>query len=503
MAHDGGIRHDRRTMKNAYLFRSWAARLFILVLGGVSVFGFAPFYLFPLPVLALAGLFRLVRSATPREALLRGWLFGLGWFLAGVSWVYVSMHDVGGLPLPLAGAATFLFAIYLALFPALAMWLGRTAPGSRALRLLGLFPVLWALSEWLRGWFLTGFPWQALGYSQVPYSPLAGYAPILGVYGVSWLAAVTAGALALWRPRPLLLAAAIWLAGLGLMQLAWTQPAGAPVTVSLAQGDIAQTMKFRPEALLHTLRTYARLVLESNSKLVVLPETAFPLFRSDIPADYLDALAEHVRSQGGDLLFGVPVGAAGNRYYNSVESLGVSPPQRYDKSHLVPFGEFVPYGFRWLVDAMHIPLSDFSRGAPDQAPMAVAGQKVALAICYEDVFGGELIHALPEATLMVNVSNDAWFGDSFAPWQHLQITQMRALETGRWWLKDTNTGVTAVIDAKGRVVARMRPFTVGTLDSTAQGMTGATPYARWGNSAFLALAAFVLALVIWFGRRTG
>jgi len=469
-----------------------STRLLPLVLGGASVFGFAPFYLFPLPVLALAGLFALTRNATPREALLRGWLFGLGWFLAGVSWVYVSMHDVGGLALPVAGALTLLFAAFLALFPALATWLAVRWRVSARARVLIVLPILWALVEWLRGWLLTGFPWQALGYSQAPYSPLAAYAPILGVYGVSWLAALSAGALALWRPWPLVLAVAVWLAGFGLARVDWTQPVGQTVTVSLLQGNIAQEMKFRPEKLADTLITYRDMVLASDSRLIILPETAWPLFLDSIPADYLDPLREHARRLGGHLLAGVPEREGEGRYYNSVAVLDGGPVQTYRKSHLVPFGEFVPFGFRWFVDAMAIPLSDFSRGRPDQAPLSAAGQRIAANVCYEDAFGEELIHALPAATLMVNVSNDAWFGDSFAPWQHLQIAQMRALETGRWWLKDNNTGITAVLDEKGRVVASLKPFSAGVLDSEAQGMTGATPYSRWGNWAFLILTALAL-----------
>lgn len=480
----------------------FVTRLLPLLLGAASAFGFAPYYLFPLPILALAGLFRLVRDAGMREALLRGWLFGLGWFGAGVSWVYVSMHDVGGLPMPVAGGLTLLFAAFLALFPALATGLAARRHGAPGARLMLLLPAFWALAEWLRGWLLTGFPWQAVGYAQAPYGPLAGYAPVFGVYGVSWLAALSAGALARWRPWPLAVVAAVWLAGLGLARVAWTEPVGAPVTVSLLQGNIAQEMKFRPDKLMDTLALYRDMVLASDSRLIVLPETAWPLFLDTIPADYLDPLREHARRLGGHLLAGVPERDGQGHYYNSVVVLDGGPVQTYRKSHLVPFGEFVPWGAHWFVDAMAIPLSDFSRGGRHQPPLPAAGQRVAANVCYEDAFGEELIHALPEATLMVNVSNDAWFGDSLAPWQHNQIAQMRALETGRWWLKANNTGITAVLDANGRVVASLTPFTAGVLDSEVQGMTGATPYSRWGNWAFLVLAALAL-LAAYAGRRRG
>jgi len=470
------------------------------LLGGVTVFGFAPFYLFLIPIVVLALFYRSLAGLGPGAAFRRGLAFGLGWFLAGVSWVYVSMHDVGELGLPLAGLATVLFASVLAFFPALACALSaRWRAAGHTVALLG-FPALWALAEWLRGWVFTGLPWQALGYSQAPYGPLAGYAPILGVYGVSWLAALSAVSIARWRPWPLALAAAIWAAGLGLQTVQWTQPAGEPISVSLLQGNVPQDLKFRPERLAATLKLYEKLTADSASRLTILPETALPLFREDVPVDYLRRLGDHARAQGGDLLYGVPDRDADGRYYNSVVSIGGSVTQTYRKVHLVPFGEFVPFGFRWLVDAMKVPLSDFSRGRPNQPPLDVAGQRVAMNVCYEDVFGEELIHALPAATLMANVSNDAWFGDSFAPWQHLQIAQMRALETGRWWLKDNNTGITAVLDHKGRVVASLKPFTTDVLHSEAHGMTGATPFVHWGNRAFLALMGLCLLTAVGLSR---
>lgn len=471
-----------------------------LLLGAVSVFGFAPFYLFPLPILALGLLIRGLRGADARAAFVGGYAFGLGWFLAGVSWVYVSMHDIGGMPATVAALAVVLFAAYLALFPALTLGLAARWRLPKTARWLLAAPALWALMDWLRGLIFTGFPWQAMGYGQVPWSPLAGYAPLLGVHGVTALAVFTAAALALARPMHWALLLAVWIAGWGLGQVAWTRPAGEPVTVSLLQGNIAQSLKFRPEQLTDTLLTYRRLTLESESRLIVLPETALPIFLDTAPLEYLAGLAAHARGNGGDLLLGVPE-REGDRYFNSVVSLGSSAPQVYRKVHLVPFGEFVPPGFRWFMDLMHIPLGDFARGRSEQPPIEVAGERVAVNICYEDVFGNELIHVLPAATLMVNVSNDAWFGESFAPWQHLQIGQMRALETGRWWLRANNTGVTAILDERGRVRAKLPPFATGALHGTAQGRTGLTPYARWGDAGALALAALALAAAAWWGRR--
>ncbi|MEW5769148.1 MAG: apolipoprotein N-acyltransferase [Pseudomonadota bacterium] len=463
------------------------------VLGALAVPGFAPLGWWPLPILSLAGLFWWVRAATPRQALLAGWGYGLGLFLVGVSWVFVSLSTYGGLPAPVAVLATLLFCGFIALFPALAIWLGvrLTAPTLSPGVWLAL-PAAWALLEWVRGWFLTGFPWLAFGYSQVPDGPLAGFAPVLGVYGVGLAVALVAGLFASLRPNLVTAGVLLLAAGHGLQQVEWTRPVGAPVSVALLQGNVPQEMKFRPDKLATTLQDYARQVLASEARLVVLPETAVPLFRSGVPAGYLEGLAEHVKRRDGDLLLGLPVDTASGEYYNAVVSAGASPAGEYRKHHLVPFGEFVPFGFRWLVDMMSIPLGDFSVGAPDQGPIAAAGQRLAVNVCYEDAFGEERIHAAREATLLVNVSNDAWFGNSLSPRQHLQIGAMRSLEAGRWQLRANNTGITAIVDERGRVRAELPPFTQATLAGSAQGMAGLTPYLRWGNVPALGIMAALL-----------
>lgn len=480
------------------------------LLGAVGVLGYAPFGLFPLPILALAALYALLREETPSRAFARAFLFGLGHFLAGVSWVYVSLHEFGHMPAALAALATFGFCAYLALFPAAALALARHPRLSSSVRWLVWAPALWAAMEWLRGTLFTGFPWLALGYAQAPYSPLSGYAPLLGVYGVSWLAAFSAAAAALLfapgrtrRGQVGLIAAllAVWVAGFALQNVNWTRPTGEPVTVTLLQGNVAQELKFEPDRLLATLDDYRRMILESRARLIVTPETALPLFFEHIPPDYLDKLAEHGRANGGDVLVGLPIREPDGRYYNAMLSLGSAPSQTYAKAHLVPFGEFVPRGFGWIVNYLKIPLSDFSAGPANQPPLQVAGQRVAINICYEDVFGEELIHALPEATLMVNVSNDAWFGRSAAPWQHLQISQMRALETGRWWLRANNTGITAILDEKGQVRDLLPPFEQASLNGKAQGMEGLTPYAYWGNAAILTILAISFALALSARRK--
>ncbi len=501
-----------------------------LLLGAASVLAYAPPGWFPLLWLTLGGLFGLLcvaaDSADSERAASRGFLiggaFGLGLFLAGVSWVYVSLSVFGGMPAPVAALATILFCLVLALFPALvgALFV-RHAPAGWLRRTL-FFAALWVLAEWLRGWVLTGFPWLAAGYSQAGSSPLGGYAPVFGVYGVSLLSAWLAGLVfevfkrwfspqscaargLRWCPAlPLLAVGLICAVGDTLRDVRWTEPQGEPVSVALLQGNIPQDLKWRPEFFVESLRTYYRLALENPARLTVLPETALPAFLGQVPREYLDELEKLAKRQQGDMLLGIAVerteeraqdrqeSGGITRYANGAVSLGTSAEQRYSKSHLVPFGEFVPPGFGWFLALAKIPMSDFTPGATTQSPLAIAGQQVAVNICYEDAFGEEIIRALPAATLLVNLSNVAWFGDSLAPAQHLQIAQMRALESGRMMLRATNTGMTAIVGADGRVQAALPPFTRGALVGEVRGYAGMTPYVRWGNWPVVVLASLLL-----------
>ncbi len=486
---------------------------------------YAPLGWFPLIWLTLAGLFALLTSSAERRrtglnGALMGGAFALGLFLTGVSWVYVSLSTFGGMAAPLAALSTFLFCGVLLIFPALAGFLFvRFSPTGWWQRAL-FFAALWTLSEWLRGWALTGFPWLAIGYSQTPPSPLAGFAPALGVYGVSLLTALIAaliceafrrlmpaepgpattrtGAMPRWRSAlPLLLSGLLLVSGDMLRDIRWTSAQGEPISVALLQGNVAQDIKWRPEKFNESLRTYYRLALDNPAQLTVLPETALPAFLEQIPSEYLDELKTLAERQQGDMLFGIAMGDR-RQYANGALSLGSSPEQRYRKSHLVPFGEFVPPGFAWFLNVANIPMSDFTPGPAIQAPLTIAGQKVAVNICYEDAFGEEIIRALPEATLLANLSNVAWFGDSLAPAQHLQIAQMRALETGRMMLRATNTGMTAIITADGHVQSVLKPFTRAALRGEVRGYTGSTPYVRWGN--WLAILISVL-LMAFLGKR--
>lgn len=477
-------------------------------LGALSVLGFAPRLLFPLPLFTLAALIALWRAApSARMAAFLGFAFGLGFFLAGVSWIYVSLHVYGGMPALLAALATLLFCAYLALYPGLAGWL-HFRLRSRAVWLDALLAAAcWTLAEWLRGWVFTGFPWLALGYSQAPPSPLAGFAPMVGVYGIGFLVVLLAGLLAAgWRDRRVFfggLALAVTVSlGFGLGRIEWTQPVGGEVKVALLQTNIEQSLKWRPEMLERWLAVNLRLVRENPAQLVVLPETTLPLLADDLPAGYLGALTDAARRGGGDVVFGTFIRDQRGRIYNSAVSVGASPMQRYAKTHLVPFGEFSPPAFAWIYTWLSIPMSDQTRGPRDQPPLAVAGEQVAINICYEDVFGEEIIRAQPRATLLLNMSNLAWYGDSFAQPQHLQIAQLRALETGRYMLRATNTGMTAAVNPDGKVVAQLPPFTEGAVTVAVRGYTGLTPYARWGNVPVLLLSGVMFALGFAARRRS-
>jgi apolipoprotein N-acyltransferase len=410
------------------------------------------------------------------------------------------------MPAPVAGLSTLLFCAAMALYPALAGALFmRLAPPPGWRRCL-VFAALWTLAEWLRGWLLTGFPWLAVGYSQTPPSPLAGFAPIAGVYGVSLLSALV-GALIVESEKILrgeeceavrlflnaIVIIVIIPAGVALTGHGWTTSQGEALSVALLQGNIAQDDKWRPDKLEESLLAYYYLMRDHPARLTVLPEAALPMFLADTPPDYLDALGEFAARQDGEVLFGVVTGDW-SRYANSVVSLGASGTRRYDKSHLVPFGEFVPPGFAWFMDLAYIPMSGFTPGEKRQAPFLVDGRKIAVNICYEDVFGEEIIRALPEAELLLNVSNMAWFGDSLAPAQHLQIARMRALETGRMVLSATNTGITAIIGVDGSVRAELPPYTRAALTGEVTAYTGATPFVRWGNAPVVILCFLLLGL---------
>ncbi|MBU6437561.1 MAG: apolipoprotein N-acyltransferase, partial [Betaproteobacteria bacterium] len=294
--------------------------------------------------------------------------------------------------------------------------------------------------------------------------------------------------------------------GAALSQVQWSVPHGAPITVALIQGNIPQEEKFAQDHLARNLDTHLRLIAQARGDLIVTPETAIPVLPQQLPPDVLPALAAHLQSTGSAALVGIPLERGPGQYTNSVIGMGGEPLYRYDKHHLVPFGEFIPWGFHWFVRLMNIPLGDFERGALDQPSFVVKGQRVAPTICYEDVFGDELRARFADATqaptLIANLTNLAWFGNTVAIAQHLQIARMRSIEFARPSIRATNTGATAVIDAQGRVTHALTPWTRGTLEATVQGRSGLTPYARYGDAWLWAvLLGLVAAVAVGWRRR--
>ena len=481
----------------------------LVTLAGVAaVAAFAPFGWYPLATLALAILFNQWLDDTPRRAMLHGALFGAGFFGAGISWVYISIHTFGHLHPLAAGLVTALLIAFMSSYPALLGYLLKRLRRVYSLpALVAAFPAGWVLSEWLRGWLFSGFPWLSIGTSQID-GPLGGLASLAGVPGTGLAVAASAALLVvLWRgPRRLaglLALAGLWFGSYGLGKLEWTTPRGEALKVALVQGNIAQEEKWAPDNLLNTLARYTEMTFEvPEIDLFVWPETAIPAFHHQVETDFLPHLETQLRDHNSALLSGIPVLDRENwNYYNAVITLGAEQAFYY-KQHLVPFGEYLP--LRWLIgsglDALAVPNADFSAGGRGQTLLRAAGVPVSSSICFEVVFGEQIIRDLPEAALLVNVSNDAWFGDSLAPHQHLEMARLRARETGRPMLRATNTGISAVIDERGDIVARSPQFEQAVVTATVTPRQGATPYVRVGNWPVVSLSLLLLVAGLMAGR---
>jgi apolipoprotein N-acyltransferase len=496
------------------------------------------------------------RAPNALMAARRAGLFALAHFVVGVYWLTISMHTYGLMPLPLACLALAALSAFLALFASLAAWLARTlTPDMQGgvaqtpatlITAAALWAAAWTLGEWLRGTLFTGFPWLNSGYAHVD-SWFAGWAPVLGVYGVTFIAAFTAAALAALiqtaqhvrthQPKNALvglIALIVASAGWGFKQHSWTTDSGQPLAVRLVQGNVEQDIKFTPAHIQQTIATHLRLAATSAQpgaplpQLVLLPETALAVFQHQLSPAVWNAWRALATEQNSTLMMGAALfDRTTGTYTNSVIGIDRTTPLealtsghttlRYDKQHLVPFGEFVPWGFRWFVDLLAIPMGDFNRGSTHQQPFAVGDQLIAPNICYEDVFGEELLPALmpnsllgasalartaaPQlgASILANFSNLGWFGDSWALRQHWQMARMRALETSRPMLRATNTGMTGVIDPQGRTLASLPPHRAAVLDISVQGQRGLTPYSLVGNLPVLLFAGFIL--LIAFYRR--
>ena len=455
-----------------------------------------------------------------RRAGLHAWLFSTAWLTGSFWWLFISLHTYGGLPAPLAAIAVLALAAALGLYYAAASaWFVVRGPKGRVTGAL-VFAALWTLAELVRGSWFTGFPWGAGGYAHVD-GPLAAWASWIGVYGIGAVAALVMALVALGslaRRAEVVQALVLIALVFGFPHLAASLRSDATggstgsLQVALLQGNIPQDEKFIPGGGIETaLRWYGEQLRDAKASLVVTPETALPLLPQQLPAGYLEAIQARYSSGTQAAIVGLPLGGRSG-YSNAV--LGFQPgatqqPYQYSKHHLVPFGEFIPLGFRWFIQMMSIPLGDFQRGGLAQAPFVWQGQRIAPNICYEDLFGDEIgANFRDEAsapTILLNVSNIAWFGDSVAIDEHLSISRMRALEFARPMVRATNTGATVVIDAEGRVTHQLPRLTRGVLEASVEGRTGLTPYARWvapfGLWPLWIAALAIVAIAFAMGRR--
>ena len=483
------------------------------LLGALHSVPFVHTGLWWLQMLVVAALAWRAAAVTPRRAAALGLVFGSAWLAAGTWWLFISLHRYGGLPTWLSVLAVALLCAFLSLYLALALAAFARWRSGSAWRDALLFGALWLLAELARGVIFTGFPWIASGYAHVD-GPLAALAPWLGVYGIGFASAVLAAWPVLGRPRGLvahaipLAALVVVLGGAALLGPGrFTQPVGT-LSVTLLQGNVPQDEKFALEQMPQALAWTSAQLLAARGDLVVAPETVIPLLPSELDPVYWQTLVDHFQRGRQAVLLGLPLGDDEVGYTNSAAGISAATVglsggyYRYDKHHLVPFGEFIPTGFKWFTRLMNIPLGDFNRGPVGPPSFAFHGERIGANICYEDLFGEELAARFKDAsaapTIFANLSNIAWFGNTIAIDQHLQISRMRTLEFQRPMLRATNTGATAMIDHHARVTYRLPRYTQGVLNGVAQGRTGLTPFAWWAARFGLwPLALGAAAIVLW------
>ncbi len=492
------------TLKQKYFFA--------FIVGILYSFGFAPYHLWFLVFISVAGLFYVIQGLSIKDAAKVGWFYGLGSYGFGVYWLYNSLHLFGDAIAPLSAAITGLFvailSLYFSLYAAIAAAL--LSKRSQLLGTLFLLPALWVLTEWLRSWLFTGFPWLSLGYAHTQ-SPLHVLAPIGGVWLLSLVSAVYSSCLLLFFRGlkferliggvfALCLSALLVL----LSHVSWVNPFGEVKSVALIQPNIAQHQKFNEGFLEKSLNIHTELSFSDDvsAEIVLWPESAVPTWYEDVALP-LQSIANDAEQRGMSIVTGIfTYDSNVKKFYNSIRVLGPDP-QLYHKSHLVPFGEYIP--FRAVLDLLKnyilVPMSDLSPGPSTPIPLSVSGIQLAASVCYEDAFGEEVIRQLPDANVLINVSNDAWFGDSSAPWQHLQMAQMRAIETGRPMMRATNTGVSAIIDHQGVVQVFAEVGVRARVDGVIQPMSGETPFVRWSNWPVVGFSFVLLFIYLLLSRR--
>jgi apolipoprotein N-acyltransferase len=506
---------ERRNILTRKVSLPWTRRLVALGAGVLLNFAFAPLQLWPLAIICPALLMLLWEGAQRREAAWLGFWFSFGTFAAGTYWIYTGVHTMAGVPAWIAASLMLgLTSIMAAYQAALGYVVARWLPSTGALRWLVALPAAWVFVEWWRGWFLSGFMWLSLGYSQTD-TGLSRFAPIVGVYGISAILLLSAGALVAIirgdrRTRVVAIAVVLapWVIAAAIGGVEWTKPAGKPVAVAIVQGAIPQDEKWAKDNEQNVLGIYRSLAEQAfGTPVIVFPEASLPPIANEI-MDYLVALYRDANRKGSALVIGIlrarlPEGAdAYSDYYNSVLALdrNATELQWYDKSHLVPFTEFFPVPNSWM-RVMNLPYSDFTRGAAVQPPLRAGGLRLSASICYEDGYGSAQLPSLEHADSLVNVTNDAWFGHGSARYLHFQIARMRAIEAQRFMLRAGNDGISAVIGPRGEVVAEAPGFKRYVLRSEVTPLRGLPPYARVGNWLVISLASLGVALGIWLSRR--
>lgn len=480
------------------------------MLGACICFAFAPFEWRFIALLVPAFLLLVIEKLSPKAAFTGCFCFGLGMYGFGVSWVFNSLYQFGGAPVGLAVLITAILVVAMAIFLGLMGWgFARFSFVGRMLRFLLVFPAVWLLSEWLHSWVLTGFPWLLLGYTQVD-TLLSGYLPVVGVLGTGGVLAFLSALLAvavtgniMQRVFALTIGLLVYVVGAGLDQLEWTHASGPVLQASIVQGNIPQEIKLSPEALQFSLDRYRELSRQHrDSDIMVWPETAIPEFKHRVGL-FLEALETELEETNTELISGIFVyDFDTDRYFNSMYKIG-SKSDFYHKQHLVPFGEYMPFRglLLFLNRFIQIPMSDISAGeAPDEL-IRLRDVPVAVSICYESAYASIFRAQMPAAELLINSSNDAWFGNSLAPYQHLEIARARAREAGRFLLRATNTGISAVIDPRGKVVVRSRQFASEVLTYAIRPYQGITPFMVYGNMPPVTAALLIVCGLAWWQRR--
>lgn len=505
--------------------RMWLTPILLFITGGLFTLGLAPFFYWPVTLVSLVVLYHALHTcSSDRQSFFRTWLFSFAQFLTGVSWIYVSMHDHGGTPVWLAVPAVAAFAAFLALIPAAtiaSVWALQRRWLSQSIAWL-TFSGAWFLCEWVRSWLLTGFPWLFAGDAHI-HSPLAGWAPILGSYGSSFICALTASTCYVSITRsarkrhgakrfiPLLATLCLWASGYWLQSIEWTKNQG-ELVISTVQGNIPQEIKWKREQTKRSLRTYTSHTRKHwESDVILWPETAVTVVQ-DRFIDYRHRLHNEALKYNSTVIYGIPYrhpksSPLAGEFHNSIMLAGHGEGV-YHKQRLVPFGEYVPFEkwIRGLIPFFDLEMSSFLAGQENQPLLKITrtrnGQEqlflIAPFICYEIAYPDLVRTNSKGADVLITLSNDAWFGDSLGPKQHMALAQMRALETQRYVVRATNTGISGIINEKGTIIKRLEPNTVATLTGTVQGRQGITPYMQWGvwPLLLLTLCGWVIGMIL-------